>query len=770
MPRIFFVVSAFAAGIVVAERLTPDVTLSVAGGLFALGGIVVAWLFHRRHGPVFVGDLMPSMAPGVVALVLIGSFGLGVSTMGLRTQALLRSATFVTDGRVVEVDGIAGSDSESSGRATQFLLKAERLDGHPVRERLRVRVFGEGVQVRVGDRITVEGKLEAVDRSDPFDLRLFRKRVVGQLTAGSDALRIDGSEAGPVIAGSNRLRAYMESVATDHPRQTPAGLVMGLTIGDERLISPSTQEDFRITSLSHLTAVSGANVAMVLAAVFLILRAFRVSKATQVAIGVASIVFFVAVTRWEPSVLRASVMAILALSAYWFGRASDPLQGMGVAALGLLAYDPFILWSIGFQLSFVAAAGILVLAKPIAERLSRLPKGIAQAAAVAISAQLAVTPLLVYYFGRISLVAVPANLVAFPLVAPITVLGLLGGVVGVFIPSLGSWLFALAVVPAGWLQKVSEIFGSLPWASVVFEGLDGWRLIASYGAIVGISAWLLRKARFARVAVAAVVFIVLVAGVAPASGSKPPADLVRFTFFDVGQGDAALVEGPSGARVLIDGGPIEADLAARLRRQGISRIDVMVMSHDHDDHYGGLADVREGIETTMAFGPPLGGTNFDRLGLEGLEAGERLGVGELVVDVLGPSRQLVDLVPPDGGELDAALNDASVILRVSWHRGCALFTGDLEEGGQTALVDGFPQMIRCTVLKAPHHGSARITEGFVATVDPDWVVVSTGPNSFGHPTRTALGLFERYAANVMRTDHLGDIRLEMDARGEVVAR
>ena len=768
MPRIYFIVASMATGILVADRGKPSMVLALVVGVVALGALFAAWTLHRGGEPTDLGELLPKMGVAVLGLVVLGAAGIGFSIMGLRTQALLEARSFNFDGRVIVIEGVAGSDIEPSGRAAGFTLKADRIDAFAVRERVRVRVYGTAPDVQVGDRIVVEGKLRVVDLTDGFDLSLFRKRIVGTVTAAPGAIDVSPSEAGPVIKASNRLRRTMGAFAEDHPHASHAGLVMGLTIGDERLIPERVSEDFRTTSLSHLTAVSGANVAMVVGAVFLLLRALKVGKRAQIVIGTFAVVFFVAVTRWEPSVLRASTMAIVALSAYLFGRASDPMQGMGVAALGLLAYDPFIMWSIGFQLSFVAAAGILILAKPLIARFNRLPRMVAEALAVAVAAQLAVTPLLAFHFGSVSLAAVPANLVAFPLVAPITVIGLAGGVVGVFLEGAGGMLFRIAAVPAGWLEGVSRVFAELPWASVGVRGLDLWRLMASYLVVFGVGFWLFNRKRMARLAIVSSLIFLVAVGIAPAASSGPPEQAVRFTFFDVGQGDAALVEGPGGARVLIDGGSRGAGLVDRLDKLGIRRIDLVVLSHDHEDHYGGLAEVISTRNVQLAVGPPFEALTFEALGLEGTQDGERFNIGELVVDVLGPSVELSEVVAStDEESFDSAINDASVVVRVSWKQGCALFTGDLEEGGQDSVMARHPQRIRCEILKAPHHGSARISEEFVATVDPGWVVVPVGRNSYGHPTRTAMDLFERFAGNVLRTDLHGEVVLEVDAGGVV---
>jgi competence protein ComEC len=259
--------------------------------------------------------------------------------------------------------------------------------------------------------------------------------------------------------------------------------------------------------------------------------------------------------------------------------------------------------------------------------------------------------------------------------------------------------------------------------------------------------------------------------------SAPPG--LRVTFFDVGQGDAALVESPGGARVLIDGGPDPELIADTLRRRGLGRIDLVVASHLHADHVLGLQAVLERVAVRVAVHPGVVTPMLEPLRrhepLLPVRSGERMVIGDLTVEFLGPSSDSVTAaveaasLPGSHGE-GPELNDASVVVRVEWRGECALFTGDLEEAGQQELLDVRRDQIECGLLKAPHHGSGRLLKEFVDAVDPEWVVVSVGRNDYGHPTAKALEIFEGAGAEVLRTDRLDDIVAEIDGSGEVKVR
>lgn len=772
--RILAVGILFAVGVVLADGAGAPAAVAAGAGAGGLAALAAVWLVHRaRPPPRDPGGTVPRLTAAQSAAVLAGVAALGFSSAGLRVAAFARAELPALDGRVVMLAGRVSSDPVEAGRARRFLLRTLTVDGRQARETVALRVFGEGPGLEFGDRVAVEARIARLDRSDPFDERLYRKWVAAEATAPGAAVRVESRASNPVLATANHVRGRMDAMARASRHQAGAGLLLGLVIGDERLIPERVREDFRATGLTHLLAVSGANVAVVVGAVLLGLRAVRAPRRAQIAAGLAAVGFFAVVTRWEPSVLRASLMASLALGAFLFGRRYDARHGLGLAFVGLLGADPFLLWSAGFQLSFAATLGILVMTPRLLEHMPRLPRPVAEALAVGLGAQIAVAPLLVFHFGRASLVSVPANLAAVAMVAPATVSGVAAAVLGSVWQPLGAPPFEAGALLASLLRGVAGAFAGVPLGSVTASGLGVRHLVALYLAVAGLT-FRLAAGRGARApAVAAAVSVLLL--VVPPAGSPAPGGL-RLTFFDVGQGDAALAESPGGARVLVDGGPDPERIASTLRGRGIRRVDVVVYSHPHADHVNGLAAVLERLEVGMFLHPGTasGPAERGRAGrVEVARTGDAFVAGDLELEVLGPDDRLRSAaaaareVPGQGASEGSAVNDASVVLRLSWGGGCALFTGDVEEAGQEALLQRRPARLDCSVLKAPHHGSARLLSEFVQAVDAEWVAVSVGPNDYGHPSGRAVGLFEEEGGRILRTDRLGDVVLELARDGAV---
>ena len=330
--------------------------------------------------------------------------------------------------------------------------------GRELAGRLAVRSYRQTPQAALGDLVQAEVKIGALDPEDPFEKSQARKGISAQASLLSPVRVVARSES-PLVKASNFFRERMRLGAGTALSRNRAALLLGLTIGDDRALSARVREDFRASGLSHLTAVSGANVAIVLGALAALLSVLKASRRLKTGLGFAAIVFFAVITRWEPSVLRASAMAAIALGAFLFGRKSDSIHILGIVLLGLLMFDPMMLWSIGFQLSFVATAGILLLRAPLVDRLKSIPRLLAEPLAIGLAAQAAVFPLIAVHFGKISIASVPANLAAAGLVAPATVLGLVAGAVATFSLWLAGPAFKLAGIFVAALEWVARAFG-----------------------------------------------------------------------------------------------------------------------------------------------------------------------------------------------------------------------------------------------------------------------------------------------------------------------
>jgi competence protein ComEC len=546
---------------------------------------------------------------------------------------------------------------------------------------------------------------------------------------------------------------------------------MGLALGDTSALDPNIEEDFRATGLSHLTAVSGENVAMFLAPVLALAMLLRLGGRGRFVVGVGAVAFFVLLTRAEPSVLRAAIMSGLAMLGIFLGRPRSPPAILGGAVLLLLALDPTLAYAIGFQLSVAATAGMALLAEPVAGRLGFLPRWLALAAATTIGAQAGVTPLLFYHFGVVPTVTVLANLMAFPAVGPGMVLGLAAATSGLVFPALGRFIGWLAAAPLAYLEGVADRLARSPFPSVT-SGRGHWMTLLVGLAAVGVSAWWLRSGRrLSRRALLAAVLALPVFLWTGAVRAGPPSALT-VTFFDVGQGDAALIRSPRGAAILIDGGPNAELIATKLASLGVRRLDLIVATHPHADHVGGLPAVLARFHASLVIDPGCPGASpFYQAFLRSVRAsgvpfrhpafGSVLHVGDVSLQVLGPEHCFV------GTNSDP--NNDSMVLRVIDGAASVLFPGDAEQPSQTELVRDEVNFLPALVLKVPHHGGDTSLGEFFQDVRARIAIVSVGPNRYGHPVESVLAELARAGMRVFRTDRSGDVTVVFGRDGIVVS-
>ncbi len=616
-------------------------------------------------------------------------------------------------------------------------------------------------EVRLGERLRFTARLGPSDRHDLA--AVLRPLGVGVLVEAPAWWW----RAAAGVRGS--LRASVADVPTDRRPLVPA-----LVVGDDQGLDPALADDFRITGLTHLLAVSGTNLTLVLGFVLILARAAGVRGRGMYAVGAVGVVGFVLLARPEPSVLRAAVMGSVALVGMGTGGRRRGGRSLGVAVTALMLIDPWLAPTPGFALSALATAGIVFVAPVWRDALMAwLPRWAAEAVAVPAAAQLACTPVVAALSQQVSLVAVVANLLAAPAVGPATVLGLGGGLVGLAWPALGRLLGLLAGWCVGWIVLVARRGSALPVPALSW-GSDPTPLAAltvACAAVVLVAPLCLRSRGATAVCCALLGVVVLVRP--PTPGWPPDGWVVAMC--DVGQGDALVLRAGPGTGVVVDVGPDPALVDDCLRRLDIDRVPLLVLTHFHADHVDGLAGVTRGrrvsaLQVTSLADPP-GAV------LAVAEVAQRLGIpetvaayastqriGEVTLQVLWPLPSQAQAGPGDG----STANNASVVLLARVRDVRILLTGDLEPPGQEALARNVPGL-RVDVLKVPHHGSRFQDLKFLTSLAARVALVSVGAdNSYGHPSPDTLRALAEVGSEVLRTDLDGDV-VVAERNGQLVA-
>lgn len=711
------------------------------------------------RGPV--GESGPRL---VVAAALVVAAG-GLAASGLRAGAVHSGPVPDLAAHQAEVDVVGTVTADPVRRDGRFApyvvlrINATVVTGRgwttQVRSPLLVIADLSWLSLHLGEKVAASGRLSPAQGTDLAAVLLGRPgpRLVAR--------------AGWVYRGISRVRAGLTEAASPLP-PAQASLVAALVDGDDTAMPPETTADFKTTGLTHLLAVSGSNLTLVLGFVMFVARWCGVRARGLVLIGVLAVAFFVLLARPEPSVLRAAAMGLVSLAGLSAGGRRRGLRALCVAVVVLVLLDPGLARSAGFLLSTLATAGILLLAPGWRDALGLwMPRLLAEAVAVPLAAQLACTPAIAAVSGQVSLIAVVSNLLAAPAVGPATVAGLVAGLVAMANQTLGHLGGHLAGIPAWWIVTVAQRCARLQGASVSWPvGVVALAALAALCVVLILPMRRLLSRPYACLAGAALMLVMVLHPVGRLGW--PPGGWLMVAC-DVGQGDGLVLNAGSGTAVVVDTGPDPGLMDSCLDRLGVTTIALVVLTHFHADHVDGLAGVLAGrsvgeIEVSPLAQPAERAAAVSALAAKAhipvtvAVAGERRTVGQLSWQVLGPLRY----GQATGGDASASdegsgPNNASVVMRLDADGHQLLLSGDAEPEEQDDLM-GAGDDLGVEVLKVAHHGSANQDPEYVADTRALIAVISVGAdNDYGHPAPETLALLAQLGARTYRTDLDGDI-------------
>ncbi|MHB8514817.1 MAG: DNA internalization-related competence protein ComEC/Rec2 [Dehalococcoidia bacterium] len=774
-----------------------------------LAGIASSAMLGRGAWPMALAVAAAALTfalvrPGRGALLLgvAASLAFGGAALRFEQSRPARAgdaASHYNDGVAMRLRGVVAGDPQQADASQQVTVRvrAVQIEGAWRHAEGGVLVRTELLpRYRSGDVLELEGKLETPKGVGGFDYAEYLDRRGIQSTMQYPATRLIGHEDdGPLTATTLAIRRRLSHALALSLPEPQASLAQGVLLGQRSALPRDVSGDLNATNTSHLVVVSGENVVLVSTYVTIAL-AWIVGRRRALALSVAAVLAYALLVGASPPVLRATIMGLLLVLAQLSGRPTHGLTSILFAAALMAGIDPPVVRDVSFQLSFAATAGIVYLASPLRRwiiegvawllRRDEVPRALgvyfAEPLSVTLAAIVATEPLVALNFGRLSLVAVPANLLVVP-AFPFILLSSLVAAIGGMIPHLHLAAAAPAYYLLSYWLIVAHRLASVPHAALSFGGYTSPWAAATYAAIALLAMVALRYAlpagaaplaesrpirHLTLIAAAGVPAVVLAISVGAMLWPSPPARL-RVTVLDVGQGDAILVRTPDGRDVLIDGGPGRAVL----RGLGDAlpwydrAIELVVLTHPQADHLTGLLDVLDrydvrrvlagpGVQRSAAYRAWVVAVRHEGAAVETARQGMSIDLGRGArLDVLGPD---------DIEAADKQLNNTGVVARVSWGNVRFLLTADIEAKAERALIaDGAD--LRADVLKVPHHGSATSSgRAFLDAVRPRLSVVSAGrDNPFGHPRPDVVARLAEYGV-VLTTANVGTVRFETDGR------
>jgi len=600
----------------------------------------------------------------------------------------------------------------------------------------------------------------------------------------------------PLRRAALAAREKMSAVLRAYLPPKEGSLLVGMLFGERKALDPDMERVFRASGLSHLLAVSGLHVGLIAAFIFWLSQKAGL-KGWQAFLFIFLLLFaYVYLCGLKPATLRAFIMVLMAAGAVQFGRSNDLPTALAAAALVILIYNPLLLFTVSFQLSYAATITIILFARPLTEKISQLgcrmhipfsstAKALYSLAAVTLAAQIGVAPLTAYYFKEISLIALFSNILIMPAVSAVLGIGLASALLGLAYAPAGAVMNLAGYPLLAYISLITEKIGSLPFAYREVYPPRLYELIIYYAlllfASMGFKPLLpfTQRLRKNLRPFHLLAFILLAAFVLTwwgFPGASP--ENLEIVFLDVGQGDAIYIHTPSGHNILLDGGgnpafkgnidsPGRYRVVPFLEHRRVKKLDLVFVSHPHEDHFGGLFAVLEKIPVeTLVLNGDITETPLYQ---EFLSLAEKKGISREIVEkgdrfLLGEHIELEILNPPPqlfrGTRSDA--NNNSLVIHLRYKNFGALFTGDIEKEAAEHLLKE-ELLPPCQILKIPHHGAyLENLEKLLERVSPVYAIIPVGTNSFGHPHETTLCALQKKNVGIYRTDLHGAVTVVTD--------
>ncbi|HEX6385369.1 MAG TPA: DNA internalization-related competence protein ComEC/Rec2 [Anaerolineae bacterium] len=734
-------------------------------------------------------------------LLLVCLAGVGLGAARYQTSVSLIDEThiaFYNDTTGMTITGTVIAEPDVGDRSVDLHLAADSITNHdgatrPVQGTVLVRTFRYPV-IAYGSRLQLEGQLKTPPAGEDFSYKEYLARqdihslmILPQITVLAE------NQGSPFYHGVFAFKQRAQATINHLIPEPQAALLSGILLGNDNGLPPALRNAFQATSTTHIIAISGFNVAILIVILVTLSRSF-LSHRGAVLFAIVGITVYTILVGASASVVRAALMGTLyLLSSRWLGRPTYAYASLFLAGFLMTLFRPATLWDIGFQLSFMATLALMLYADPLTEWMrtrllrvmnegivERITGVLTEVVVITITAQALTLPLMAGYFGRVPLVGLLANFLIIPAQPGVMIWGGLAALAGMALPVAGQVFSWVAWLFLSYTILLVRLFAALPGATVPVR-VSPASVVAIYAIIAAVT-WLakqesdrrsrlllqLRQNLSQRLAFGGALLLALLA---ISWAATQPDGYLHVVFFDVGQGDAIFIQTPSGRQILIDGGLYPTVLHGQLGRQmpfWDREIDILVATHPDADHVTGLVGVfdRYRVGRLITDGEGAGeSSNYDALllaaennhtPLHSALAGQLITIGDGVrLEILHPGASL------DRGNR----NENSVSMRLLYGHFAVLLTGDAEEKGERAmLASGRP--LHALVFKAGHHGSdSSSAMPFLQAIRPQIIVVSASEdNRYGHPHLAMLQRATEVGAAVLRTDELGTIEVISDGR------
>lgn len=606
------------------------------------------------------------------------------------------------------------------------------------------------------------------------------------------------------------FKISVKKILRKHLKKDQAELCIGLVIGDRTGLSEEVQEDFKNANLTHMLAVSGSHFTYIILTVSYINKGIKRKKLGQV-IMIIVIILFMYLTGNTASVVRSGIMAILTIIASLLYKKVDIWTSIGVAIIIQLTQNPYIIYDLGFLLSYGGVVGIILFNKDILNILEylniknkrivvkdisykkapnryikKLIKYIKETISVTVSANIIIIPIMIFNFNTLSCTFIISNLLAGPLLGIIVIFAFLTIFLSFILKNLLIPLFSILNIMLSLLIKIADISSSLPLSKIYLPTPNIYFISFLYLNIFILKyirekyrnekqKYSLKNLKLKKYLIITMIIILGINYIYPVIKSKK--QNLEINFIDVGQGDATLIR-VNNKSILVDGGGSlyengfdvgEKTIVPYLLDRGIITLDYIIVSHFDADHSQGLNYVLECINVKNIIISKLGQESkeydtFINLAIKQkskifyVKKGDLLRIGKAVIEILYPNNEIIN---------ENIKNNNSMVFKLTWNNISMLFTGDIEKIAEEKILTMYKNNIKkleAKILKIAHHGSkTSSTYNFLKAVNPQIALIGVGKdNKFGHPNNEIIKRLEYFNCRIYRTDESGEIAIKVN--------
>ena len=727
------------------------------------------------------------------------------------------------------LEGKALIVSEKEDKQYSYLYKIKVLNIENKKESKNTYLYlrinkKSDVLLEYGDIISFKGEFQEPSKKrnyGGFDYKNYLKTLKIYGTVKCESYNILEKNKGNIlISFTNKISNSVKEKIYDLLDKREANLLIGLLLGDDDNIDDDIEESFKISSLSHILAVSGMQVTYIITAMYFIFNNLLGKRKTKIVI-IIILIFYTILTGFSPSIVRASIMGILIMGAGLFYRKNDIWNSIAISLLLMLIYNPFLITNVGLQLSYLGTIGIILLNKTflrifnkirfekyiLNRKIINIVSKIIEILTVTISASVVVFPIMLYNFNLFGTYFLITNLLASIIIGPITIFGTVIVIISFVFLKIGKLLSIILEISLNTLVFVSN-FSKLPFSKIYITTPKISMIIFYYVLIIFFNYIYkiynnrnlsLTQIRFRNLIalykykikeiynnkksrkkfISILILIVFCFNIYNFFIIKRE---LKIYFVDVGQGDSTFIVTPKNETILIDGGGSlvtdfdvgESTLLPYILDRGYKKIDLMFVSHFDQDHIGGLFKILEElkVERVCISKQEEDSENYQRF----LNIVKEKNIQVLVVKigdkiVLDNNLYFNVLWPKDKQIEENKLNNNAIVMKLNYNNFSMLFTGDIEKKAEEEILETYKnsKMLESDILKVAHHGSkTSTTNEFLNKVKPKIALIGVGKdNMFGHPSNTTIEKLENMGIKIYRTDLNGEISICVNDKGQV---